>query len=96
MSAGFKKIIVLGIPILLTVYVCDIGIQNIVRYNRFKFELKENEQKLKHAFTKHQFFANQIAQMETPEYWELSAKKRLGFIKKGEVVYKFFTPKDDM
>ena len=77
---------------LVFIYVVSIGIKNLIRYNAFKFEQKglikslEKEQKI------HQDWTDRFDKTHSDEFWELEAKRRLGFTKQGEVVYKLINP----
>ncbi|NDC82074.1 septum formation initiator family protein [bacterium] len=69
-------------------YICGIGINNIFRYNAFRRELDEQERILLLENHANQLYKRQLSQLDTPGFWELQAKNRLGYVNPGEVVYK--------
>ena len=74
-------------------YVCTIGIKNFFRYNAFKAEYNSLLTSLEKETRLKEYYENYLVNMQKTEFWELVAKKHLGFIKKGEVVYKLIDPK---
>ena len=70
------------------VYICTLGIKNIIRYNVYV--------KLHHSWSDKQarllddvfLLRNEKERLTRPHYWEVLSKQRLGYVKKGETVYK--------
>jgi len=67
---------------------CAIGISNIFRYNAFCTEFEEQRRLLLLETHTNQVYKHQLSRVEDPLFWELEAKRRLGYVKPGEVVYK--------
>ncbi|MFC1617305.1 septum formation initiator family protein [Candidatus Margulisiibacteriota bacterium] len=78
---------------LIVIYVTSIGIKNIFRYNVFKFEynqlIREWQTEKKNNFQ----MQKQISDMNFHSYWDFEIRKKLGYISKGEKVYKFIDVK---
>ena len=91
----WKNISFFFVTLVLVVYVCCIGIKNIFRYNKFKLEAQENERVLKHLTFQQDAYNKKLLSIENEGTWELLAKTRLGYVKKGEVVYRFL-PKQSL
>jgi cell division protein FtsB len=66
-----------------------IGIKNIFRYNVFKFEHQQLKQELKTSQKQNNISKNELKKLNKKEFWEIQARKKLNFIKKGEQVYKW-------
>lgn len=86
-----KKVVTisfLGMTVLLFVYVCYIGVKNILLYNAFKAEYKTALVQYEEEVHLNNRYKESMQEMQGPDYWELQAKQQLGYVKKGEVVYK--------
>ena len=70
------------------VYVCCIGIKNIFRYNKFKLEAEQSRLQLEKLTLQRELYQKELQSMQDDQYWEFLAKKRLGYVKPGEIVYK--------
>ncbi|MFC1770597.1 septum formation initiator family protein [Candidatus Margulisiibacteriota bacterium] len=75
--------------ILLLFYISSIGIKNIFRYNSFNKDYLSLSSNLKKETSTNKLLNQNMKALNDIDFWEVSAKKRLGFIKKGEAVYKF-------
>lgn len=84
----FFNIALFVVSVLLFIYVCSIGIRNYFRYNGFKLEQLALQEELIKERRRNLDYKHQLLAMEKPEYWELQAKNKLGFVKKGEKVFK--------
>ena len=73
---------------LLIIYTTYIGLKNVFRYNQFKIEYKRLQQQSADEAKLNQTYKQQEQAMQVPGYWELQAKKRLGWINPGEQVIK--------
>ena len=80
--------LVLG-SIFILVYICTIGIKNIVRYNRISLEYNALTKQYNSVSQKQVFFKSQLSSLKEELYLEFLAKKRLGYVKKNERVIKF-------
>jgi len=72
----------------LLLYFCMIGIENILRYNKFKQEYKAILEGYNLSLKINQIYKESINATKTPDFWEVKAKKQLGFIKNGETLYR--------
>lgn len=77
-----------ALSIILFLYMCAIGINNIFRYNAFRTEFEEQRRLLLLETHTNQVYKHQLSRVEDPGFWELEAKTRLGYVNPGEVVYK--------
>ncbi len=73
------------------VYICGIGIKNIIRYNSFKLHYTTLIADLRKETHINESFKNQLLAMNETGYWELKAKEQLGYVKPGETVYKLIS-----
>ena len=76
----------------LFVYVCSLGIKNIIRYNGFKLQYADLVSELKKETRLNRTYKNQLLDMKTKTYWETKAREKLGYVKPGETVYKLISP----
>ena len=65
-----------------------IAVKNIRRYNAFKWEYKSAQESLTEELWLNKKYHRQLAEINTADFWELEAKEQLGYVRKGEVVYK--------
>ncbi len=79
---------IFSVSILILIYMCAIGINNIFRYNAFYSEYDALNRTLLTETRINQSYKRQLSQLDNPELWEFQAKLRLGYVKDGEVVYK--------
>lgn len=89
-----KKVVTLsflGMTTILFLYVCYIGIKNILTYNAFKSECKIQAANYQQELILNRSYREKLNHIQDPDYWELQAKEQLGYIKKGEVIYKLKT-----
>ena len=70
------------------IYIFFIGIKNIFRYNIFKQEHDILQAQLLKESQINTNLKSQIQALDTPEYWEMQAREKLGFIISGERVLK--------
>jgi cell division protein FtsB len=83
-----------NIAYLFLVYLClgytfFIGLKNVFRYNIFEREVSNLVIEYEKYVSENESLKTKIIEMEDDLYWEMQARKRLGYILKGEVVYKF-------
>ncbi|MFC1751856.1 septum formation initiator family protein [Thermoproteota archaeon] len=71
----------------LCIYICCIGIKNVFRYNKFQLEYHALAKELEVEKQKNLAYIKTLAAMKHPDYWEILAKKRFGYVKKGEVMF---------
>lgn len=76
------------LSLFLLVYSVSIGIRHVFRYNGFKLDHQQVDKQVSLERQKHARYSQQLTAMQNPQYWELEAKKRLGFIKPGERLIK--------
>ncbi len=88
-----KRVVHIGfftMTVIILIYIFYIGIKNILRYNAFKQELSNAFLQLEEEYRLNRLYKRQLADIDKPEFWEIQAKEQLGFVKKGEVVYKLY------
>lgn len=86
--ARIRSVAVLALLLILLAYSLAIGLKNILRYNAFVQEydslstvyLEEKRMNADYRWI--------LSKLENPDYWEYLAKKRLGYVRKTEIVYK--------
>ena len=71
------------------IYICTIGIKNIVRYNGFSLEHESLRKDYKNVKEQQLLYESQLKSLKEDIYLEFLAKQRLGYIKKHEQVIKF-------
>ena len=71
-------------------YVSSIGLRNLFRYNSFKLELEQKLVEQELLQQEHDYYLQSLALMDSDRYWELQAKKMLGYVKNGEHIYKYY------
>ena len=71
------------------IYIFFIGIKNIFRYNMFKQEHSSLNQQFARASRVNSELKETMRKLQDDDFWEMHARKKLGFIKKNEKVYKF-------
>ena len=76
--------------IIVLVYFFYIGINNIFRYNIYKVEYRNLLKTYTEELKQNQQFRQILADLNSDEFWELEARKRLGFVKEDEWVYRFY------
>lgn len=86
-SSQIKHGAFLSITIIGLIYVSSLGIKNIFRYNKLRFEHEEAVQAYQLEKTRNQSFQEKLHLMKSNHYWELTAKQKLGFQKPKETVY---------
>ncbi len=64
--------------------------RNILRYSTYKQDLKIKNEELACLVIEAQGYRDILSSLESKEFWVLEAKKKLGYIQPGEVVYKFY------
>mgnify|MGYP003330267889 CR=1 FL=1 len=84
----FKSLLLFAVSIILFVYVCGIGVKNVFRYNKLRLDYARNLTALENEKQLNRKYKNQLTRMKSPRYWELAAKRDLGYVRKGEQVYK--------
>jgi cell division protein FtsB len=65
-----------------------IGLKNLFRYNKFKIEYARLQEDYEDEQKRHLDYLHQLASMQSPDYWELQAKAKLGLVCPGERVIK--------
>ena len=73
--------------IIILLYSSYIGIRNIFRYNIIKSDLESSYVELSDLQHKNIQLRETLISLESSQYWELLSKRKLGYKKKGEVVY---------
>ena len=71
-------------------YSAFICAQNMIRYNAFKLEHQDVQQKQQGLMEIKMGYQESIDALELPAWWELEAKKKMGYSQPGERVYKFY------
>lgn len=89
------QMLMMGSTVVLVVYVCGIGITNYFRYNKFKLEYHNAQEKYVDLKEKNQEFRRQVQAFNSTDYWELEAKRRLGYCRVGEIQYYVIDPQGD-
>ena len=74
---------------ILLVYSVSIGFRNFFRYNTLKIEELQLKKALEKLNKQNENYKNRALLVKSDDFWILSAKKKLGYIKPGEKVYKF-------
>ena len=69
-------------------YTTYIGLKNVFRYNKFKAEYATVQLAYEDQVRLNKTYKRQLASMQTTDYWELQAKKQLGYVNHGEQVVK--------
>jgi cell division protein FtsB len=77
-----------GFSAILLLYMCGILIENIVRYNRFKREYDKVALDFQQTVELNMQYRHQLQAMSKPDYWETSARLRLGLVFPDEVIYR--------
>ena len=70
------------------IYTTYIGLKNVFRYNKFKIECTALQEQYEAEVQLNTSYKQQQQAMQVPGYWEVKAKKQLGFINPGERVVK--------
>ena len=73
----------------LFLYLSGIGLKNIFRYNTFKLEYAQLLEKVEEERHRNITYKSDLSRLKMHAFWEEQAKVKLGFTKKGEVVYQF-------
>ena len=76
------------LSIIILFYVCAIGIHNLFRYNAFNKDYNTAAKHYLNELHLNKEYIKQLLLIDTPEYWELLAKEKLGYTNKNEVVFK--------
>ena len=84
----FRFLMVLG-SVFVLVYICTIGIKNIVRYNGFSLEYNNLVLEYEQVKEKQRRFKFILGSIQKDGHIELLAKERLGYVKKNEKMIKF-------
>lgn len=69
-------------------YVFFIGIKHVFRYNMFKQEYSRLVETHYAESLKYLAYQSELKAMDQTQYWEFQARRKLGYVKKGEEVYK--------
>ena len=89
---GSIKTFIISITLLiLCIYSVGISLRNLLRYNMFKQELITSEKILYEQEEIKKKYEEEITLMKLDDYWELEAKKKLGYSQADEYIYKFYT-----
>lgn len=88
MKYRFSRALPFIITLIILVYICSIGIKNIFRYNKFKLEYRLLNAQLTKEKQRNIQLKQRLTMLKKPFFWEMIAKQKLGYIKKGETVYK--------
>lgn len=75
-------------------YICGIGIKSVFRYNAFHRERAMLQEELRNVSKQNNYYKALLSRRNNPEFWELQAKQRLGYVKPGEQVYKVVQEKE--
>ncbi len=75
-------------------YICGIGIKSVFRYNAFHREHAQLQRELRLVSKQNNYYKALLSRRNNPEFWELHAKQRLGYVKDGEYVYKAVQEKE--
>lgn len=87
---------ILGIAgaVVFCLYICGIGIKSVFRYNAFHREHADLQQTLLAVSKQNNYYKLLLSRRNNPEFWELHAKQRLGYVNAGEYVYKAVQEKE--
>ncbi len=87
---------ILGIvgAVLFFLYICGIGIKSVFRYNSFHREHAELQREFLAVSKQNTYYKALLSRRNNPEFWELHAKQRLGYVAPGEQVYKVVQEKE--
>jgi cell division protein FtsB len=80
------------VTLLLFIYVCSLGIKNIIRYNGHNLQYEQSLADLKKETRLNRSYKNTLSAMKENAFWELKARQDLGYAKPGEVVYRITAP----
>ena len=92
MSSVLKKLrslAFMGLALFMMSYIFFIGIKNIFRYNVFKHEFSVILSEIEIQRFAQQKYRDQLDHMESSLYWDLQVRRKLGYTKDGEKVFKF-------
>jgi cell division protein FtsB len=78
----------LVISVMVLLYICSIGIKNIIRYNGFELEYQLLLSQINSETQKNRAYKKQLISLKEDVYWEMEAKNRLGFVRPGEQIYR--------
>ena len=88
---SIKRIILSLIMLFIFSYSLGLSLRNLLRFNKFKQELVLSENELLEQIEIKRKFKKEIERMKQDDYWELEAKKKLGYSQSDEYIYKFYT-----
>ena len=88
---SIKRIILSLIMLFVFSYSLGLSLRNLLRFNKFKQELVLSENELLEQIEIKRKFKKEIERMKQDDYWELEAKKKLGYSQSDEYIYKFYT-----
>ncbi len=87
--AGVFRFLSVSFLIVAMLYLSFIGIKNISHYNRFNHELADMKAQLQVEEQKFRQLSQLFEYMSDPHYWDLQARRNLGYTKRSEKVFKF-------
>ena len=88
---SIKRIILSLIMLFIFSYSLGLSLRNLLRFNKFKQELVLSENELLEQIEIKRKFKKEIERMKQDDYWELEAKKKLGYSQSDEYIYKFYS-----
>jgi cell division protein FtsB len=78
-----------GLACFFFVYTASIGIKSVFRYNSFKLDFQKNKARYEAVLARNAQLKLDVQKLCDNEYWEMQARQRFGYVKKGEIVYRF-------
>ena len=90
-NISIKRIILSLIMLFIFSYSLGLSLRNLLRFNKFKQELVLSENALLEQIEIKRKFEKEIERMKQDNYWELEAKKKLGYSQSDEYIYKFYS-----
>ena len=76
--------------IFLLLYAAVFGLKNLYRYNTFSTEVQNKLDYLARLGYINRGYKKELQALSLDEYWIVLAKKKLGYVKQGETIYKFY------
>ena len=83
-----RKRLLFFVTLFLFLYMGYIGLKNVFRYNKFKIDYVSMQETYAEEQKINLDYKHQLASMQSPDYWELQAKAKLGLVCSGERVIK--------
>lgn len=88
MTHRWGRKVMLGAALLVLGYSMWIGLKNIFRYNAYVTEYNQLRRDMMNENRMNDRSKRWLSLLQSPSFWEMAAKTKLGYVKEGEVVYK--------